>query len=228
MDFSQEVSLSSIKNSAKNSITMASRGAMPSKTSINLMQMDGANANKRAQILAFVVAVILILIFAYFAVMQPLAKGFASDAEVAAARSELNAVQNENKAYDEVSAEYAQYVISGLNEDEATLASRDDMIDIINTKVLPLGDIRNVQVRGNVITAVVDNAALYSINSAVREIRTDERVLHATVETAQDGETTKTNSASTSATVQITLVPQEYTGSTTQDSTEDEEADTDE
>lgn len=77
MDLKQEVSLSALKR--------GKAPAYPVKTSINLVDTQQQRGNLLAQLGLFAIALVLIGVFAKFAVVDPLAASAASSNEVSAA-----------------------------------------------------------------------------------------------------------------------------------------------
>ena len=82
MDLKQEVSLSALKR--------GKAPAYPVKTSINLVDTQQQRGNLLAQLGLFAIALVLIGVFAKFAVVDPLAASAASSNEVSAAQARLD------------------------------------------------------------------------------------------------------------------------------------------
>ena len=110
MDLKQEVSLSALKR--------GKAPAYPVKTSINLVDTQQQRGNLLAQLGLFAIALVLIGVFAKFAVVDPLAASAASSNEVSAAQARLDVLAAENADYAELNAQYDRYVVPGLSEEE--------------------------------------------------------------------------------------------------------------
>lgn len=193
MDLKQPISFGSGGKSAKKPL-------YPTKTSINLVDVEATRGNLAVQLALFLVVLVLIGIFAKFAVVDPLAESMGSSAEVAAAQAQLAALEEENANYAELNERYARYVVTGLTEDEQVLIDRDTVIDLLEQKVMGVGHVSSLKVSGNVAVATSLGADLNQVSKLVEDLETDERVAHVTVSTAQ-GE----NDSGTSATIQITF-----------------------
>lgn len=190
MDLKQEVSLGSLKR--------GKAPAYPTKTSINLVDTEQARGNLVVQLALFAIALVLIGIFAKFAVVDPLASSMESGNEVSAAQARLDALIAENADYEELNAQYDRYVVPGLSEQEQNLVDRDTVIDLLQQKVMNVGYLDSLRVVSNTVTATCLGVDLSRVSSLVESLESDERVAHVTVSTAQ-GE----NDSGTSATIQI-------------------------
>lgn len=190
MDLKQEVSLGSLKR--------GKAPAYPTKTSINLVDTEQARGNLVVQLALFAIALVLIGIFAKFAVVDPLASSMESGNEVSAAQARLDALIAENADYEELNAQYDRYVVPGLSEQEQNLVDRDTVLDLLQQKVMNVGYLDSLRVVSNTVTATCLGVDLSRVSSLVESLESDERVAHVTVSTAQ-GE----NDSGTSATIQI-------------------------
>lgn len=190
MDLKQEVSLGSLKR--------GKAPAYPTKTSINLVDTEQARGNLVVQLVLFAIALVLIGIFAKFAVVDPLASSMESGNEVSAAQARLDALIAENADYEELNAQYDRYVVPGLSEQEQNLVDRDTVLDLLQQKVMNVGYLDSLRVVSNTVTATCLGVDLSRVSSLVESLESDERVAHVTVSTAQ-GE----NDSGTSATIQI-------------------------
>lgn len=190
MDLKQEVSLGSLKR--------GKAPAYPTKTSINLVDTEQARGNLVVQLALFAIALVLIGIFAKFAVVDPLASSMESGNEVSAAQARLDALIAENADYEELNAQYDRYVVPGLSEQEQNLVDRDTVLDLLQQKVMSVGYLDSLRVVSNTVTATCLGVDLSRVSSLVESLESDERVAHVTVSTAQ-GE----NDSGTSATIQI-------------------------
>lgn len=190
MDMKQEVSLGSFKRSKA--------PIYPTKTTINLVDTEKSRGNLAVQLALFAIALVLVGIFAKFAVVDPLANSMASSNDVAAAQARLDVLTTENADYAELNAQYDRYVVPGLSDDERSLTDRDTVLDLLQQKVMQVGHLSSLRVVGNTATATCLGADLTQVSALVEDLEGDSRVSHVTVSTAQ-GE----NDSSTSATIKI-------------------------
>ena len=190
MDLKQEVSLSALKR--------GKAPAYPVKTSINLVDTQQQRGNLLAQLGLFTIALVLIGVFAKFAVVDPLAASAASSNEVSAAQARLDVLAAENADYAELNAQYDRYVVPGLSEEEQNLVDRDVVLNLLQQKVMGVGHLSSLRMEKNTATVTCLGADLNEVSTLVESLESDQRVAHVTVSTAQ-GE----NDSSTSATIQI-------------------------
>ena len=192
MDLQKEISLGG-KNKGK-------KIAYPTKTSINLMKAEVTRGNTAANIGLFLIFLVLLALFAKFAVVDPLSSGIRSSQELEAAEAELSALTAENQSYTELAEQYARYVVTGLTDEERNLADRDELIDLLSSTVLGATHLSSIKVVGNAVTVTCIGVGLQDVSGIVQELEQDSRVEYVTVSTAQE----KDNVAS-SATFQIEL-----------------------
>lgn len=178
-----------------------SRGsAYPTKETINLVDIDSTGARWVTQIALFLVLLALVGIFTKFAVIDPLAVGMKSSADLVQAETELAQLKADNADYAEVNKQYARYVVTGLTDEERSLTDRDTMLDLLETTVMNVGYPASLKVVGNTATVTLLGVDLDQVSQLVVLLREDSRVAYVTVSTAQ-GET----DVSTSATIVITF-----------------------
>lgn len=190
MDLKKDVSLGSLK--------AGKAPVYPTKTSINLVDTEQTRNSFAAQLGLFAIALVLIGLFAKFAVVDPLASSMASSEKVVQAQTQLDALTAENADYAELNAQYDRYVVPGLADNEQNLVDRDTVLDLLQQKVMDVGYLSSLRVLDNVATVTCLGADLDQVSALVESLELDERVSHVTVSTAQ-GE----NDSGTSATIQI-------------------------
>ena len=172
----------------------------PTKTTINLMNAAALRGNTRFNVMLFVVFLIVLIIFAKFAVVDPLSLGMQSNAEVQAAKEQLAALEAENHSYTDLSAQYSRYVVTGLTEEEINRADRTELIDLLRTTVLGTTHLSSVKVVGNTVTILCVGITLQDASSLVQSLEQDSRIAHVTVSTAAGGA-----GSESSATIQLEL-----------------------
>lgn len=172
----------------------------PVKTEINLMKAEVTRGNVIANILLFLVFLVLLAIFVKFAVVDPLSMGMQSSAKLESARAELKALEAENESYAELNQAYMKYVVTGLTEDEMNLADRNTLIDLLTETVINAVPVSSVKVVGNSVVVTCVGVGLQDISTLVQQLEQHESVAYVTVSTAQDKDST-----ASSATIQIEL-----------------------
>ncbi|MFR3091846.1 MAG: hypothetical protein ACLTMP_09125 [Eggerthella lenta] len=159
MDLKQEVSLSALKR--------GKAPAYPVKTSINLVDTQQQRGNLLAQLGLFAIALVLIGVFAKFAVVDPLAASAASSNEVSAAQARLDVLAAENADYAELNAQYDRYVVPGLSEEEQNLVDRDVVLNLLQQKVMGVGHLSSLRMEKNTATVTCLGADLNEVSALV-------------------------------------------------------------
>lgn len=175
------------------------KAVYPTKTAINLVRQDKTRSMLLTELALFVIVVALIGVFGKFAVVDPLADGMSSSADVAAAQAHLDQLTAENADYAELDDTYARYIVTGLTEEELNLANRNELLDLIQANLMSVGYLSSLKVAGNVVSATSLGADLTAVSQLVETLEGDSRVAHVTVSTAQGTDNT------TSATIEVTM-----------------------
>ena len=175
------------------------RGAYPTKTTINLVQSEGASGSLAARIISVLAVIALVCIFGKFLVADPLSQMFASTRQVEAARAELSELTAKNADYTELQEKYAHYIVSDLTDEESVMVDRDTVVNMIQTTLSSGGTLTAVTVSNNVLTATIGTDDLATISRIVSTLESNELVAHVTVSTAQGTDTALTG------TVQVTF-----------------------
>lgn len=191
VDLKKPVSIKGFSPSAK-------KDSYPTKTFINLVAVEQQRGSRATYVALFAIGLVLIALFAKFAVVDPLAASAASGRDVAAAQAQLDALRDKNADYAELNKQYARYVVTGLSEEEMNLVDRDTVLDLLEQKVLSVGYLSSLKVSGNKATVTCLGVDLTKVSHLVQDLEGDDRVAHVTVSTAQ-GET----DAVASATIEI-------------------------
>lgn len=197
----------------KNAAIGKKKAPYPTKTSINLVKSDTSQNNTLVTLLLFVLFLIVLAIFTKFAVIDPLASGVQSSREVTAARAELDALKVANADYAELSEQYSKYIVSGLSDEELNLVSREDVVDLITTKIINSTIVSSINVQGNIIEVTCVGLDLNGVSSIVENLKQDSRVSFVSVSTVQDQE-----GKTSTATMSITLKSPTDSNGQTQDS----------
>lgn len=172
----------------------------PSKTDINLIKTEATKGNSLTALLLFFIFLIFLAFFTKFAVVDPLASSMNSSEEVNVARAELATLVLGNETYTELTERYAQYIVTELSEEEVSLASRNDVIDLLESKIMGFANLSSIIVDGNKVSVVCVGVDLQTVSGLVQSIEQDERVSYVTVSTAQERD-----GKASSATIDITM-----------------------
>lgn len=176
----------------------------PEKRSLNLCQLN-EDPHKTAKTWGlFAVYLVCLALFANFAVMKPLQKINQLEASYNQEQQTLSTMQNANADYEQVRAEYSHYGNGYLNDQEAVLQDRLDMIDVIESQLLNQGALAGVNITGNTAELTIDSEKLGNVSGIVAQLEQSDIVSYVTVSTStNDG--TVDGTVDTSGTVLSTM-----------------------
>ena len=166
---------------------------LPQKNSINLAQGVSGTQNRTMTLIAFGAAVIVIAILCKLLVIDVLAGAMASNGQVSRMESQVQELVAANEDYDQVSKEYSRYVVTGLTDDELQQVDRQQVIDLVRSYLLDLGQLQSMQVSGNVVTANVAGVSMARVSQQL--IQADPLVASAQVSSAQGAESSLSSNA---------------------------------
>lgn len=156
----------------------------PSKKTVNLIIHEKTMSSPSRAIPAFVVFLVLLACFVKFGVMKPLEGMYAAQASLGQVQSELSAYVQYNEDYDEVKERYSRYFNEYLDEDEAVLQDRMEIMDLFEERVLSQADIESISIRGNICRLVITELPLYRVSSIVADLEESPLVQYISVSTA--------------------------------------------
>lgn len=172
----------------------------PEKRSLNLCHLN-ENPHKTAKTWGlFAVYLVCLALFANFAVMKPLQKINQLEASYNQQQQTLSKMQNANADYEQVRAEYSHYGNGYLNDQEAVLEDRLDMIDVIESQLLNQGALAGVNITGNTAELTIDSEKLGNVSGIVAQLEQSDIVSYVTVSTS-----TNDGAEDTSGTVLSTM-----------------------
>lgn len=189
------------KSSKQGALSFGSKkDAYPTKTHINLIQGEAKRVSTLTEVLLFILLVVLIGIFAKFAVVDPLSSGMESSRQVSNLQAQLHELQAANASKEGLVQEYSKYVVKGLTAEEQARTNRNDIIELLRSKVMSFGSLSSLKVSDNEVLATCADISLNEVSSLVQGLENDDRVSYVTVSTAQG-----TEAKGTSATISITM-----------------------
>lgn len=156
----------------------------PSKKTVNLIIHEKTMSSPSRAIPAFIVFLVLLACFVKFGVMKPLEGMYAAQASLGQVQSELSAYVQYNEDYDEVKERYSRYFNEYLDEDEAVLQDRMEIMDLFEERVLSQADIESISIRGNICRLVITELPLYRVSSIVADLEESPLVQYISVSTA--------------------------------------------
>lgn len=181
----------------------------PSKKTVNLIIHEKTMSSPTRAIPAFCAFLAVLALFVKFGVIGPLDRMYAAQAALGTVQAELDGYLQYNKDYDEVRERYSLYFSDYLEEDEAVLLDRMEVLELLEEKVLNRADIASVSIRGDVCRMVITELPLYQVSEIVEDLQKSPLVQYIAVSTAstekQDGDETARTQQSVSADLTITL-----------------------
>jgi len=173
----------------------------PDKTSVNLLAKEKDYSDPKFQIIIFVIFLIILAVFVKFMVIDLIIDANAAQSKYESMQSNIATLQENNKDYSKIRAEYSHYGNGYLNDEEKKECDRGDMLDIIDGEVLSKADIQSVEISGNVAKITIDSVRLKTVSGIVSSLEENDAVSYVTVSTAGSSD----SSSSVTATLAITF-----------------------
>lgn len=156
----------------------------PSKKTVNLIINEKTISSPTRAIPVFLGFLAVLALFVKFGVMVPLDRMYAAQAALGQVQSELDGYIQYNRDYDEVRERYSQYFSDYLNEDEAVLQDRLEVLNLLEERVMNRADIESISIRGNVCRMVITELPLYQVSAIVEDLEESPLVQYISVSTA--------------------------------------------
>lgn len=181
----------------------------PSKKTVNLIIHEKTMSSPTRVIPAFFAFLAALALFVKFGVIGPLDRMYAAQTALGEVQAELDGYIQYNKDYDEVRERYSLYFSDYLEEDEAVLQDRLEVLTLLEERVMNRADIASVTIRGDVCRMVITELPLYQVSEIVEDLQESPMVQYIAVSTAstekQNGDETVQPQQSVSADLTITL-----------------------
>lgn len=156
----------------------------PSKKTVNLIIHEKTISSPTRAIPVFLGFLAALALFVKFGVMVPLDRMYAAQAALGQVQSELDGYIQYNRDYDEVRERYSRYFSDYLNEDEAVLQDRLEVLNLLEEQVMNRADIESISIRGNVCRMVITELPLYQVSAIVEDLEESPLVQYISVSTA--------------------------------------------
>lgn len=157
----------------------------PDKTFINLAVADKGNQSTVRSLVLFAVALVAILLFAKFGVVDVLGAVAESESRVAAAQADLTALEEANADFAELQERYAAYAVTSMTEEERALADRGAVLDLLQSTVANVADLQSVKVSDNTVLLQFSNTSLEDVSRVVASLESSDLVAGVTMSTAR-------------------------------------------
>ena len=148
-------------------LTRAKKPVYPTKTTINLAESNQAPRHLGRDLALFVLALVVIALFAKFGVIDQYRRLDAAQAAYASVHTEYTQMQELLKGYDRLLMEYRTYSMEWAtdgSEDNGTLVDRQKALDLLEQEMLSRGRLVSLQVSGNKMVVSMSGMSLDQIS----------------------------------------------------------------
>jgi hypothetical protein len=172
----------------------------PEKTSINLLINERDHSDPRYQIALFVVFLIILAVFVKFMVVDLIVDSYKAQNNYETMQAQISELQENNKDYSKIRAQYSHYGNGYLNDEERAEQSRATIMSVIDDNVLAGANIQGIDIAGNVAKVTIEGIKLKTVSGIVSRLESSSAVSYVTVATAG---TNTGNSSDVTATLTV-------------------------
>lgn len=143
------------------------------KKGINLIQNQEKNKHMLFTVLAAVVAVVLLEVLFKYGVLDLYSKLNDARAQYDDVHIQYISTQNQLKDYDDVLLEYRTYSMDWMENDTSgkyVSINRREILDLLESKVMKLGNVSDVSIKGNDVTIKMTGLDLRQISAMCTEL----------------------------------------------------------
>ena len=174
-------------------INFSKKKVYPSKQYLNLAVKEKNGIDAKIAIPAIIAVLVLVGLFAKFAVLDRFAKVDAAQTELNNLNVERSIINAKLEDYDATVEEYKKYSVSWMDDVEKALVLKTDMIDLINSEILKNSETRSISISGNTISAQLVGLSLTDTSALIDRLYSrpdvkDVQVYTATTEEAVGGQ----------------------------------------
>ena len=201
LDWKKEISLSTILDlfGRKKKNVSTSSSDFPSKTTMNLYQVEKASTDVRKIVIVGVLLAVGIGVFVKFGVIDQLALISAKEGELAQQQTLLQATRSSNGDYENLKEVYDAYMARYGSDSTDVIA----VLDMVEKRVMPKGFVSGIVLADDVITLTLVDVPLNVMGDLSKDLENQPLVSNATVSTS----TTKTSEGEKNvSTLVLTLV----------------------
>ena len=148
-------------------------GRYPHKVGINLNMREKRTGTVLTLVIGCAAIVLLAGLAAKFGVIDQYRRLSQAEEAYAQVHRQYETVQEELSDYDKVLNEYRSYSMDWTGEDDTGLfsnVSRQDVLDLIETEMMPNGTVNSIQVLGNSVLVNMSGMTLARISEMFRVI----------------------------------------------------------
>lgn len=157
----------------------------PTKTSINLVTCNQQPRNVGRNLGLFALAMVGVLLFAKFGVVDVIGAASAASGKVATAQTQLTELQAANADFADLQEQYAAFAVNNLTDEEKVLADRGQVLALLANTVANSADLQSVQISGNTVQLQFANTSLDDVSRVVASLENEELVAGVSMSTAK-------------------------------------------
>ena len=162
----------------------AARGRIPNKQSINLATMGVKRTNWVLLILVLVLIIVAAAAAAKFLILDRIQQVEAAQAAAEDVQREIRLYNAKINSYGELNDVYPHYTFTSMTEEERLRVPRAEVMDLLQRTVILRTEVTHWDLKGNVLTVMVDGDTLEDINVTAQKLRDDPLVNYCQVNTA--------------------------------------------
>ena len=156
----------------------------PSKQTVNLVFRERSINSPSRSIPAFLLFLVFLALFVRFGVQGQLQKMTSAQASLEKVQADLSGLVEYNRDYEAVREQYSQYFNDYLNEDEAVLRDRLDVLTLLEECVMNQADLSSISIQGNICRISITDVPLNTISGIVADLESNPQVQYISVATA--------------------------------------------
>ena len=156
----------------------------PSKQTVNLVLRERSINSPSRAIPAFLLFLVFLALFVRFGVQGQLQKMTSAQASLEKVQADLSGLVEYNRDYETVREQYSQYFNDYLNEDEAVLRDRLDVLTLLEECVMNQADLSSISIQGNICRISITDVPLNTISGIVADLESNPQVQYISVATA--------------------------------------------
>ena len=156
----------------------------PSKQTVNLAFRERSINSPSRAIPAFLLFLVFLALFVRFGVQGQLNKMTSAQASLEKVQADLSGLVEYNRDYEAVREQYSQYFNDYLNEDEAVLRDRLDVLTLLEECVMNQADLSSISIQGNICRISITDVPLNTISGIVADLESNPQVQYISVATA--------------------------------------------
>jgi len=136
------------------------QNAYPSKATLNLAMKEESPFSPAKLLPPLVMLAVLAVLFSKFAVAGRLSAVDRAEAELSVLRQRQAELEQATAGYDELSRRYAQYATGWMTEDEQAAVPRTEMLGLVESELMPGGQVRRLSASGNILSVELGGVTL--------------------------------------------------------------------